>query len=249
MKFGRKPRHYDPRIQKLKHIGLMPTAPASVDWTKGQTSFGMMLNDQLGDCTCAAIYHARQIWTSNAGVESTEGDTDVLSLYENACGYDPSNPNTDQGGSEQAVLNYILRSGMPIDSNPNVDKIAAYVEVDQSNLNEVKVTINEFGVAYIGIQIPQSIYDPQGNVQGVWDFVDANSAILGGHAVVLVGYDADGFSFISWGSLYKMTWSFFQTYCDEAYAIADKDWINSLGKTPLGLTLAQLESMMNGLRG
>jgi hypothetical protein len=45
-----------------------------------------------------------------------------------------------------------------------------------------------------------------------------------------------------------MTWSFFQRYCDEVYAIVSKDWIEASGKTPLGMDLAQLETLMHELR-
>lgn len=248
LKFGRQARHFDQRIPKLKSmVKKMPVPPASVDWTKGIKQFGMMLNDKLGDCTCAAVYHARQIWTANASSEDTQPDADVLSLYEKACGYNPNDPSTDMGGVEQHVLKYLMNKGIPL-ANGGVDKIAAFAEVDPSHLDEVKVTVNEFGVAYIGIAVPQSIYNETGNLLHVWDYTDPNSKILGGHAVVLVGYDANGFTFISWGQLFEMTWAFFQAYCEESYAIVDKTWINSSGKSPLGLTLAQLESMMNGLR-
>lgn len=247
-KFGRKPRHFDPRVQKLKAIcKAVPEAPASVDWTKGITSFGFMLNDQLGDCTCAAVGHALQIWTANASSEETIPDADVLKLYEGACGYNPNDPSTDQGGVEQEVLQYCMNRGIPL-ANGTVDKILGYVEADPRIMNEVKVTVDQFGVSYIGIQVPQSIYDDNYNVLPVWDYVPG-SPILGGHAVVIPKYDPEGFTIISWGSLYRMTWSFFEAYCDESYAIADKNWINSQGKTPLGLTLSQLGSMMNGLRG
>jgi hypothetical protein len=247
-KFGRKPRHFDPRIQKLKALFTkLPTPPASVDWTKGLTQFGMMLNDQLGDCTCAAVYHAKQIWSVNTGVENTQPDSEVLALYEKACGYVPGNEDTDQGGVEQDVLYYLYKNGMPL-SGGTVDKILAYVEINQTQLPEVKLTISEFGVAYIGIQVPASIYDQNNNVLPVWDYTDPKSQILGGHAVVLVGYDSTAFTFISWGQLYKMTWAFFQNYCQEAYAIADRSWFNSGNKSPLGLTLSQLESVMRAMK-
>ena len=44
-----------------------------------------------------------------------------------------------------------------------------------------------------------------------------------------------------------MSWEFFQAFTDEAYAIADPNWITATGKTPGGLTLAQLESAMQAL--
>jgi len=65
---------------------------------------------------------------------------------------------------------------------------------------------------------------------------------------VLAGYDPDGATVISWGALYKMTWAFFNQFVDEAYAIADPDWIRATGQTPCGLTLDQLAAQMSALR-
>jgi hypothetical protein len=40
---------------------------------------------------------------------------------------------------------------------------------------------------------------------------------------------------------------FFHKYVDETYAIADNLWIDSGGKTPGGLTIAELEAQMKAL--
>jgi len=53
---------------------------------------------------------------------------------------------------------------------------------------------------------------------------------------------------ISWGQYYTMPWAFFEKFVDEAYAIADPEWITKKGKTPGGLTLAQLEAAMKALK-
>ena len=246
-KLGRKPRAFDTRIKKMKTIvAHLPVAPATVNWTKGVKKFGMMLNDTLGDCTCAAVFHARQIWTENTGIENTQPDAEVLKLYEAACGYNPKDPNTDQGGVEQDVLKYLLNKGVPL-ADGTTDKILAFVEVDQKNLNEVKLAVSDFGLAYIGIEVPGNIFKPNGDPLAVWDYVP-NASSEGGHAIIIVGYDAVGFTVISWGELYKMTYAFFNHYCDEVYAIADKNWIAKTGKTPLGMTLAQLEALMTEIK-
>lgn len=246
MRMGRLPRAHNPNVMKLSALGSIPMAPVEANWTKGIKSWGMMINDQLGDCTCAAVGHALQVWTVNTSKEVTIPDADVLKLYEVACGYNPNDPSTDCGGVEQNVLEYLYKSGIPL-ANGSVDKILGFAEVNEQNLNEVKLTIAEFGVAYIGIEVPDSIYSSDGNVQQVWDYVPGAN-IEGGHAIVLVGYDATGFEFISWGSVYKMTYEFFKQYCSEAYAIVDHNWIKSTGKTPMGISLVALEQLMSKIK-
>ena len=253
-KLGRKPRSYDPRVPHLSalRLGRPPVSPPDdLDNTNGMpANLGMMLNNQLGDCTCAAFYHARQVWTFNAQKKtSTEPDKDVLELYEQACGYDPKVPSTDQGGNEQHVLKFLLKTGAPIGAQGSArDKIMAFVEVDPRNIDDVKRTIYECGVAYIGFNVPQNIMPAGGVPPKIWSVDKANSKIIGGHAVVLPGYDAQGPHVISWGERYKMTWDFFVTFVDEVYAIADRAWFEATQKTPLGMTPAELEAQMQGLR-
>jgi hypothetical protein len=53
----------------------------------------------------------------------------------------------------------------------------------------------------------------------------------------------------SWGEYYTMTWAFFEKFVDEAYAIADPDWISAKKTTPAGLTIRQLQQAMQALKG
>ena len=129
------------------------------------------------------------------------------------------------------------------------NKIAAFVEVDPRNTDDVKRTIAECGLAYIGFNVPQSVQPAGQNPPAVWDYVPSQSSIVGGHAVILAGYDSNGARVISWGQYYTMTWNFFAHFVDEVYAIADRDWVEKTGNTPGGLTLDQLESQMQALKG
>ena len=249
---GRKSRAYNPRVPHMSALlagKKVPPIPDSIHYASHMpANFGMMLNDTLGCCTCAAYYHARQVWTFNsATAEDTSPDTDVLALYEGACGYRPDNPTTDGGGVEQNVLGYLLNSGAPV-AGSLVDKILAFVEVDPRNVDDVKRTIFDCGVAYIGFNVPESILPPNGDTPAVWTVDPQHSANQGGHAVVLCGYDGDGADVISWGRQYKMTWEFFRTFTDEVYAIADRSWVEASGSSPAGLSLQDLEAQMQAFR-
>lgn len=248
MKFGRLPRRFDPRVPHMRSFFFdksQPPPPAAIDYTHGMpTDLGMLLNDTLGDCTCAAMCHAQQVWSFNATPPMvTVDDDDALLAYEGACGYTPSDPSTDQGGDEQTVLTYWLKT--PVGANT----LAAFVEVDIKNIDDVKRAIFEAGVCYIGINVPAFV---QGGLQApgsVWDAQPgADNSIVGGHAIVLAGYDAAGATFVSWGALYRMTWAFFAAFCEEAYALADREWIEQTGQSPGGLTLEALEAQMQSLK-
>jgi hypothetical protein len=213
---------------------------------------GMMLNDKLLNCTCAAFYHALQVWSFNAAGRSAAdivrvSDANVTQLYTLACGYDPKQPGEGPGGKGQHVLKYLLNHGAPIGRHRQ-NRLLAYIEVDPRQVDDVKRAINDCGLVYVGFQVPEYLGPQNRHLPKVWDVNPSNRRIIGGHAVVLPGYDEQTVDVISWGRFYKMAWPFFTKYVDEVYAIADRAWIAATRKTPGGLTLDQLETQMEALR-
>lgn len=256
---GRLPRAHDPQVPQLHELMAMRTLaplPASIDYAHGMPDeLGMLLNNKLSDCTCAAYYHARQVWTFAAGAMEKQYDVDAKMLYERACGYDPTNPASDGGGVEQHVLSYVHRIDAPIDQGRGVDKILGFVEVPVDDIDAVKRTIYDSGIAYIGLNVPTFINSARHVPPKTWDVRSGHQSIEGGHAVVLTGYDDDGAMLISWGERYRMTWAFFKRYVDEAYAIVDRAWIYSARARreklalPGGTSLEFLTESMGRLSG
>lgn len=244
---GRLRRAHNPAIpsahQVRRAVRERPIPPA-LNWLASMPAgLGAMLNDQLGDCTCAAIYHALQVWTFHtAGSMLTEPDVYVQKLYELACGYVPGNPTTDQGGVEQSVLGYCMRQGIPIapGGSSDLNKLAAFVEIDPRQVGDVKRAVAEGGVVYLGINIPEAWC----SMAVGQDWANASGPIAGGHAIIGAGYDAEWLYVVSWGSIWRMSWTAFAAVCDEAYFLADPLWINEKGTTPFGMTLADLEASM-----
>lgn len=239
MRLGRKPRRHDPRAPKLaRYLSAFPAAPEVVDYTGKLASPGMMANDRVGDCTCAAVGHAIQTWTSQARSEVTIGDDDVIGLYERF-GYDPGDPASDQG----AVIVDVLGSWLATPVAGHV--IDGWAAVDAANPDEVLAGIYLFGGLDIGLELPLSA-----QTQEIWD-VPVEGLIgagrpgsWGGHCVwVPKGQRGVGFTCITWGGLKSMTLSFWQAYCDEANAILSRDWQGAEG-----FDYAQLRADMVALR-
>jgi len=66
--------------------------------------------------------------------------------------------------------------------------------------------------------------------------------------VPVVAYDERGLTCVTWGTLKRMTWTFWDAYCDEAYAVLSKDWINqSSGQAPNRFDLAALQEDLNAI--
>ena len=85
MKLGRLPRARNPAVPHLSALlagrrSALAPAPPSCDYTTAlPADLGMMGNNALGDCTCAALGHALQVWTANANPPiDTEPDADWI---------------------------------------------------------------------------------------------------------------------------------------------------------------------------
>lgn len=214
-------------------------APRAKVWTaKCESDFGMMGNDTLGDCTCAAMGHMVQVWTANTKKEITVPDTAVIGAYEAFCGYKPDDPNTDQGGVELDVLNGWRATGI------GGYKIDAFVALEPRNVEHVKFGIFGFGGIYTGFALPATAQN-----QDVWSVVPhapssaSDPGSWGGHAVAIVGYDAHYLWCITWGRIKRMTWGFAHVYMDEAYAALSPLWYaTASGKAPSGFDRAALQT-------
>jgi hypothetical protein len=244
-KLGKLPARHDPRTLQMANYLELPAFPTSRDWTsKAVPAWGMMLNDQLGDCTCAAIGHITQAWTANAGPkEITLPDQAILKAYEAVGGYKPGHPETDRGAVELDVLKYWRKTGV------GGHKIDAFVALEPKNHQHVEAAVDLFGGAYIGVALPVSAQK-----QKVWSVPPGGPTgsgapgSWGGHAVVVEAYDPHGLTCITWGQKKRMTWSFWDTYCDEAYAALSELWAGSK-PAPSGFNLAQLKTDLQALVG
>jgi hypothetical protein len=241
LRLGKKAARHDRRTLCLaKYLKALPPAPASIDWSS-PIAFpcGMMLNDTLGDCTCAGPGHSVQVTTANANPpEITLPDSAILSLYEGSCGYVNGDPSTDQGGDLLTVLNYWRKNGI----GGLGHNIAAFASINVLDHNEVMQALNLFGFLYTGVQLPVSAQDQVGEV---WD-VNTTSAgapgSWGGHCVIIVKADATGLWCITWGALQQMTWAFWLRYFDEAFAVLTPDWIKPDLLSASGFNLAALQA-------
>lgn len=237
------PEDSHPRVRLSDHLESTPAVPAVVDWASEVVSWPDYGNFKIGDCTCAALGHAVQAWTTYGEGETVTLPYDViLHLYEAVSGYDPQTGANDHGAVEQNVLTYVQQHGI------GDHKIRAFAQVNHKDLIEMKHALDIFGTVYVGFQVPQSA-EGQFFASQVWTPAP-QSPIVGGHAVDIQKWDADYIYCVTWGKLQPMTPEFWLSYGDEAWVILTEDWVNNnTGLTPTGLNLDSLLAEFDALNG
>ena len=241
MKLGKDPAKDDPRRLKLARYftAELPPPPASVQNSRGIKEWGMMLNDQLGCCTIAAVGHAYQSLVMSqieAGAKLGiihPSDGTILRYYEQWDGYNPTDPSTDQGGEETDVLNKWRKNGFEGRS------LEAYADPDPTNIDHVKQSIYLFGGIYIGVALPTGWQNA-----ALWDANMGEPGSWGGHAVWAIDYDPQGPSVVTWGMIQKLTWDGWTQYVDENHALITQEW-----KPPKGFDKAALLADLQSVTG
>jgi hypothetical protein len=245
-KLGRKPAVHTARTKRSKDIiarALAPlgTAPTiSDDYVSAVTAatggdWGILGNDQYGDCVPADDGHYLMLRTANTGTIVIPTEAQVLALYSAETGFNPADPNTDQGTDETSDCEFMVSTGFL------GHKADATTALDPTNLNNIKWCIQLFGGIKFGVNLPQSAMD-QFDAGKPWGVVEKDGGIIGGHDVLGVKYDGTFFYVVTWGRLQIVDPAWILKYVEEAHALLFADWIAQNGTAPSGLDLQALIS-------
>lgn len=257
LKLGKKPFKKDKRDLKLaRYIDktVLPTPPKNTNDHETFSDWLMLLNDQIGDCGIAGVYHLIKLWSEQGNKEFEFTDDQVLEIYRIISGYDPSDPSTDVGVYLRDVLQYWKKTGVP-DKDGNLNKIAAYALLDQKDHEEVKIAQYLFSGLYIGFEVPAFAMDAFSEGK-IWDVQDYNNNVEGGHCVDPMGYgkpsamvtgaDKEGVYVITWGAVQFMTWEFWDEYVDECWCVFNELFLDN-DKSPDGFNSNQLVADLKAL--
>ena len=234
MKMGKKEAFFSPNSPKMASLilhGNIPPVPASIDYSTRVSNWPMFENQNLGDCTVAAIGHLIQLYTSYTKSQpSVMTKDEIIKTYSAVSGYVPGNPATDNGAVEQNVLNYWLHNGVPV--NGVINKIAGFARVNVRKRTELEYAIYWFGGAYLGVALPIA-WQTTTNWEKPANLLGNNApGSWGGHAIPAISYDSNYLTVITWGKKVKMSWAAYEAYCDEAWAVIDPLFVNQQGKCP-----------------
>lgn len=175
--------------------------------------WGMLGNDQYGCCVEAGAAHETMLWNAEAGVTVTFDATSVLADYSAATGFNPNDPNTDNGTDMVAYASYRRKTGIQ-DSTGNRHKVAAYLAIKPKDLEEHLLAAYLFGAVGLGIECPSDIFQQFDANEG-WHYVPGLN-LVGGHYVPFLAHRKGMLRVATWGREQFMKPGFFEHYNDES---------------------------------
>lgn len=254
MRLGKQPATHDPQDLCFAHyrtVSALRDAPVGYGH-QGlvKAPWGMLGNDEWGDCAWAGPAHEHMLTSAAAGRQVSFTTEAVLAAYSAGTGFNPaagpsgSNP-TDQGSNVRSVLKYRQKTGL-VDAAVAVHKIGAYVALEPGNWDELLQALYLFESVGIGIEFPSSAM-AQFDQGKPWSVV-GGARVEGGHYIPVVGrpLTSDGLC-VTWGATQRFTKGFYSKYSDEAWAILSPEMLAS-GRSLEGFDLTQLTADLAALR-
>jgi hypothetical protein len=210
LKFGRLPGQVPIGLHDLTHYaaGRLPRPPAKVA-VPAVADWDMDGNDQWGDCGVAAVNHGFMA----AAADTRERETfptadDVVSYYFDYTGGD------DSGVVLSDFLAYVRQTGF------YGHTVSAYAPVSIQNVPVLQFVIDAYDFAYVGINVTQAMMDAaQGDPPWTWTADDVAGDTIGGHCIILAGYDSSWLYGITWGAVVRIAYPAWHLMADEAWAI------------------------------
>lgn len=239
MKYGCKtPHHTAPHRRKLlqfaNYVNVSPLGTVA-DWTvMMQSAWGMLGNDNYGDCVYADTGHTIELWTSTASNAVLVTTGEALAMYSRDTGFTPAIPDSDRGSDPIQACADWQKKGYIVGGIAH--KIDAYVQVNLQNHDHVKSAIDLTG----HIRVCWSNF-PDGWMNAMnWDVANAFNPTGDGHDTPAYGYDDQGIIIITWGSKRHATWAALDEFGDLGLCELSKDWIDAQGQSPAVFSWDQL---------
>lgn len=177
-------------------------------------------NDVIGCCTTAMHGHFVNYmsWLSGGDPKLVNAQ-DTLDMYEWVSSWNGvRGSRSDIGAYTFTTYDYMIKYGMKGVSYTTMTPI---IIVDWA----VKVCVYDFLAVGFGLFLPLSAYTQWGAGQP-WSFVPG-SPIVGGHAILAIGFDNDYVYCVTWGKVIPVTWEFFRVYVFEAYVASTLFQLNT----------------------
>ena len=237
-KLGLKPVTKQPTLRLKDYLSSsLPTPP--LKFGHADLIQPMMLgNDQYGDCAIAGSIEEIRLLNAERGFTVPFSTASALKAYGEITGFDPSQPDTDQGTDVHDLYEYRQNTGIA-DDNGQRHKLAAYVGLTPGDWNQLVQALYLFQVVGIGIQVPDYAQDEFAK-GGPWQPMRGHHQIVGGHYIPAVSRNANTVDIITWGGRIPMTATFYKRFSNVAVVHFTDEMLTGTGTTIDGFDRASL---------
>lgn len=226
-----------------------------VDWD-------ILLNNRIGCCGPAMLWHGEMLWNAQMGHPIEVGDQQCLNLYE-VFGYKPGpeltcplsmvnslppNP-TDQGTNLVDLVNHWYTIGV-VDAQGNNHQIAGAAQLDARNWKQLWYASYYFDGVLIGVGMCDQWEQQFGvtDAQSIctWDAI-RHPRNMSGHAILCAGWHHGLPQIVTWGQdNVRGTQKWYQQANDEVIAILSQERLAN-GVDQKGLSWTRLAQILNDL--
>lgn len=232
------PLKFSSYIKRAK-LPKVPTPFGHVLKNNPAGGWGMLGNDQYGDCTIAGIAHGDMVWNwaAHSGIPPYTTNQ-IVTQYMTLTG------GVDSGLDPVAVAQWWQNHGL-VDASGKVHKIRSFTAVE--TVNEAIEAAYLFGFAGLALMLPDNAED-QFSAGHPWDDTSGAPSPNEGHFVPLVGRNSAGdLMVVTWGTLQAVTDDWLQKYMVGGVAYTSQEYMLVSGLSPEGFDFSQLDSDMASL--
>jgi hypothetical protein len=207
--------------------------PPTGNVTSGITHWGMLGNDVYGDCGPAATEHYRMAKAGHQIKAITTSYTEQLYFqYGTAIG--ELGPRPDQGVDNASWLQWLFHKGL----------IEGYAELASGNADVVRQAMLNFKGVICGVNLTDRAEAEfeQGRPWNVTRLERPDPMM--GHDILLVAYNENSDTFVTWGALQKATVAWDEAAIEEAWVI-----ITAEDAQYNGVNMAALQAQIRSLGG
>ena len=207
--------------------GSLPTPPPHTS-VPSVANWGMLGNDQYGDCGVAGLEHGFEADAQITGVPSNNFPTDQQAVEY----YLKYTDGQDTGVVLSDYLAYVRKNGY---YGHTVD---SYAPVAVHDIPSLHSAISMFGFTYTGIAVTAPMQQAFENHEP-WTTELLDSPIIGGHCIPLCGYDNNYLYAITWGGVQEISYPAWHQMSSEAWAVITGEFVKH-GGDGRGVNLAAL---------
>lgn len=213
----------------------LPKVPKVYGHVKSNTvPWGMLGNDQYGDCVIAGACHEIMVWA--LATKNQLPDFNVQGVVDQ---YMTLTGGNDNGLDPIATAKWRVTTGVNDGDGVN-HKVKAFAKVN--NNKDLDLAAYIFGACGCGFNIPNSA---MAEFDAGKPWANTQEDPVGGHYVPLVGRNSNGTRIVvTWGRLQAVTDAFWRKYFVGALAYFSMEYMLTSGFSPEGIDEAALDKAL-----